>query len=169
MPVQDLMNVSWARSSRGLGRAPCDTAARKWAARSGAPARGTRLRGLAWPTPRTSGSLAPVRLPGLSFAPMTSPLRPSACVRGCRALGWRREAVVCTQRVRRDRAALRSAEPSLEPQRGPLLAPRRGAAARMGAATRRHLSRSLRRHARPRGDPRPRAAGSAGPCSARTS
>src|SRR2546422_372786 len=49
------------------------------------------------------------------------------------------------------------AEPSLEPQCGPLLAPRRGATARVGAATRRHLSRSLRRHARSRGDARPRA------------
>src|SRR5467141_3770958 len=47
-----------------------------------------------------------------------------SCVRGCRALGWRSEAVVRAQHVRRDRAALRPAEPSLEPQRGPLLAPR---------------------------------------------
>src|SRR5882672_2981763 len=80
-----------------------------------------------------------------------------SCVRGCRALGWRSEAVVRAQHVRRDRAALRRAEPSPEPQRGPLLAPRRRATACVGAATRRHLSRSLRRHARSRGDARPRA------------
>src|SRR5216117_1062639 len=91
------------------------------------------------------------------FRAYDAPPSSASCVRGCRALGWRSEAVVRTQHVRRDRAALRSAEPSLEPQCGPLLAPRRGATARVGAATRRHLSRSLRRHARSRGDARPRA------------
>src|SRR6266516_1324545 len=91
------------------------------------------------------------------FRAYDAPPSSASCVRGCRALGWRSEAVVRTQHVRRDRAALRPAEPSLEPQCGPLLAPRRGATARVGAATRRHLSRSLRRHARSRGDARPRA------------
>src|SRR2546425_12903060 len=89
------------------------------------------------------------RPPRSTLFPYTTLFR-SSCVRGCRALGWRGEAVVRTQHVRRDRAALRPAEPSLEPQCGPLLAPRRGATARVGAATQRYVSRSLRRHARSR-------------------